>query len=703
MADAVIGRGYLQVVPKMEKGALDSELSRAGESGSSKFTQSFSGGVTARSVALGNVMSTALMKGVEKASEAATDVFMGAFSNYATFEQLAGGVEKIFDDMDNSRIFKDANDAWRDLNMSANEYMATINDVGAMFSATMGDEDAYDTARRGMKAISDYSSGTGKNLDVLNQKFAMITRSTSSYQSIADQFSGILPATSKGFLDQAQAAGYLSGEYKNLTEVPIDEYQRALVNMLEKGTKDLGLQGNTAAETAHTITGAIAGMESAWSNWLTAIADSNADIDAVTNDLIEAVGNVVDNALPRVQEIFERMGPAIQDALSGVIHNISPEWGDLFDKFAEGAGRIAEGLGRIVEQAQASGVLDAIAEGILNIGDAIANVDLGPFFNTLADALGKLNELATFLYEWNLDAAMENGGMYAEMFDPSTWHMFDESAKNFQKDLEALGTTTKEYGKLSDSTMRTVADAYRTNGQDMEAALASAGLEVDKTTGKIDKLNSVKLEEKRARVNLEDDQLVDAQGHVYRWNGTELVDKNGDVVVDQVELIDAQGNIKTWNGTKLENKSASVYVEGASSIRNLINTWESWRPSVKTAIANTIGSIFGASGGFYDMHAGGGFITNGAMSLGFDRYGVNHIVGEAGREWIMSHADGTMSVVPIQNRRYLQPYANTIASMIGSTNSSTYNITVNASGDGDDIARQVTKAIRAQELMRGRR
>jgi len=33
----------------------------------------------------------------------------------------------------------------------------------------------------------------------------------------------------------------------------------------------------------------------------------------------------------------------------------------------------------------------------------------------------------------------------------------------------------------------------------------------------------------------------------------------------------------------------------------------------------------------------------------------------------------------------------------------TYNITVNASGDGDDIARSVTRAIRAQNLMKGRR
>ena len=706
MADAVIGRGYLQVVPKMDKGKLDDELSKAGESGSSTFAKTFQGGMSAKTVAIGNIMSSAILKGVEKASQAATEVFAGAFANFSEFEQLSGGVEKIFNDMDTSRVFADANNAWRDLNMSANDYMATINDVGAMFSATMGDEAAYDAARKGMKAISDYSSGTGKNLDVLNQKFAMITRATSSYQSIADQFSGILPATSADFLEQAQAAGLLSDEYTKLTEVPIDEYQRALVDMLEEGTKELGLHGNTAAETAKTISGSIAGMQSAWSNFLTGIADEDADMGKLTDDLVEAIGNVVDNALPRIQEIFERMGPALSEAISGVLYNISPEWGELFDKIAGGVGRLAEGFGNIIDQAAASGVLDAIADGILNIGDALANADFGPFFDALGNILGKLNEFFTLLHDWQVESAMENGGMYGEWTDPSTWHIFDENAKNFQRDLEELGGSVKEYGKLSDATMRQVADAYRTNGNDMEAALASAGLEVDKTTGKIEKMNSVKLEEKRARVSLEDDQLVDAQGHVYTWNGTELLDRSGEVVLDQVELIDAQGNIKTWNGTELTSKSASVSVD-TSSIDAAQNKWEWWKPATKfvDVVVSKLG-IGDAAGGFYQLHAAGDFITDGLTNLGRDRNGITHIAGEAGREWIKRHADGTTSIVPIENRRYLKPYAEEIASMLGGTGTvNNYNITLDykAGDDASKMARDLGFALRAQNLMGGRR
>jgi hypothetical protein len=68
-------------------------------------------------------------------------------------QQLEGGVQKIFNDMDTSQIFADAANAYKNLNMSANQYLATINDVGAAFSATMGDEKGYLTAKTGLQAV----------------------------------------------------------------------------------------------------------------------------------------------------------------------------------------------------------------------------------------------------------------------------------------------------------------------------------------------------------------------------------------------------------------------------------------------------------------------------------------------------------------------------------------------------------------------
>ena len=288
--------------------------------------------VLGRASSLAQKAATAL--GVAFAVDKVKDFGVAAIGAYSDFEQLSGGVEKIFNEMDTSKIYEDANNAYKNLNMSANEYMETINDVGASFAATMGDEAGYEAAKTGLMAIADYASGTGKNVDVLKEKFAMITRSTSSYQSIADQFSGILPATSKGFLEQAQAAGILSDEYSSLTEVPIDEYQAAVADMLAMGTEQLGLQGNTADEAFHTIAGSIAATKSAWSDWLAELGKGDGDMGAATEKLAESAIAAMENIVPRVGEVFSSLGEVAMEYLPdafGEVAEMATEF--LVEKF----------------------------------------------------------------------------------------------------------------------------------------------------------------------------------------------------------------------------------------------------------------------------------------------------------------------------------------------------------------------------------
>lgn len=290
-------------------------------------------------------------------------------------QQLEGGVQKIFNDMDTSQIFADAANAYKNLNMSANQYLATINDVGAAFSATMGDEKGYLTAKTGLQAISDYASGTGKSVDVLSEKFTMITRSTASYQSIADQFSGILPATSADFLKQAQAAGFLAGSYKKLTDVPVAEYQEAVTKMLEKGVDALGLTGNTAAETAETLTGSFAAMKSAFSNVLGNLALGK-DIGPSLNALAETVSAfLVNNLIPMVWNIITALPGALVTFLKALIpSNMGDLVGTMIGKFSD---FITSNLPVIVSQGLQLitqliiGFLKGIPEFLANAGDLL--------------------------------------------------------------------------------------------------------------------------------------------------------------------------------------------------------------------------------------------------------------------------------------------------------------------------------------------
>ena len=286
------------------------------------------GDFSAWTIAKGQLIADA----IKVSGKAFLDLGKQAINSFSEYEQLAGGAQKIFDQMDYSKIANDANNAYKELGLSANQYLAVINDVGATFAATMGDEAGYEAAKTGLKAISDYASGTGKNVDELSQKFTLITRSTSSYQSIADQFSGILPATSKGFLEQAQAAGILSDSYTQLTQVPIDEYQAAVSKMLQQGVKDLGLANNTINEAFSTLSGSLSMAKGAWNNLVTGLADDSADLERLIEDFVESVGVAAGNILPKVQnaltgaaKLIETLIPVIMEEIPVLIGETLPQ------------------------------------------------------------------------------------------------------------------------------------------------------------------------------------------------------------------------------------------------------------------------------------------------------------------------------------------------------------------------------------------
>ena len=246
--------------------------------------------------------------------------------------------------MDYSKIAADANNAYKELGLSANQYLAVINDVGATFAATMGDEAGYEAAKTGLKAISDYASGTGKNVDELSSKFTLITRSTSSYQSIADQFSGILPATSAGFLEQAQAAGILSDSYTELTEVPIDEYQAAVSQMLQQGVTDLGLANNTMNEAFSTLSGSLSMAKGAWSNLVTGLADDSADLDMLIGNFVESVGAVATNLIPKIGTALNGASKLVRDLIPVIVQEIPKLINDNLPILAEAAISIIQSL-----------------------------------------------------------------------------------------------------------------------------------------------------------------------------------------------------------------------------------------------------------------------------------------------------------------------------------------------------------------------
>ena len=326
-------------------------------------------------------------------------------SAYGQYEQLKGGAQKIFADMDYSIIAKDAANAYKELNMSQSEYLESINLAGATFSQTMGAERGYNTARKGMLAISDFASGTGKSLTELNQKYQLITRSAASYQSIADQFAGILPQTSADFLEQAQSAGLLSTEYKKLTEVPVAEYQEAVTAMIEKGVAAQGLSQNALRESTTTLTGSIAMTKKAWENLVAGLADPDADLGLLVENFAESAAASAENILPTIEnalsgisKAIDILAPKIINGLPGAFKRVGPP---LLKAAVNLVGTIGEAIVKGAPQ-----LLPYLKDLLVKVKDLIVH-NAGTFFTTITDIITEAAKWITDNLDEILDAAGE--------------------------------------------------------------------------------------------------------------------------------------------------------------------------------------------------------------------------------------------------------------------------------------------------------
>lgn len=97
---------------------------------------------------------------------------------------------------------------------------------------------------------------------------------------------------------------------KTVADVPFDKVIEA-INVIQTR---MGITGTTAKEAGRTIAGSVGAMKSAWTNLITGLADGNADIEKLVDNLITTiVGDGTENNLG----VFGNVMPAVEKALNG--------------------------------------------------------------------------------------------------------------------------------------------------------------------------------------------------------------------------------------------------------------------------------------------------------------------------------------------------------------------------------------------------
>lgn len=255
-----------------------------------------------------------------------------AVESYAEYEQLVGGVDTLFGSA-SAEVQKKADNAYKTAGMSANEYMETVTGFSASLIQSLGG-DTEKAAKYADMAITDMSDNANK----MGTDMSLIQN---AYQGFAKQNYTMLDNLKLGYGGTKEEMERLLKDASKISGIKYDISSYAdIVDAIHVVQTEMGITGTTAKEASTTIQGSISSMKSAWQNLLTGLADENADLDVLVTNMIESVGTVVENVLPKISVAAEGIVSIIQN----LIPQIPPLIEQLLPPLLDGALSLIQGL-----------------------------------------------------------------------------------------------------------------------------------------------------------------------------------------------------------------------------------------------------------------------------------------------------------------------------------------------------------------------
>lgn len=374
MANNQIGTAYLMVVPQL-KGDFSKDLKQgitAGANGAGKAAGQQAGdgisvGLSAKAVAIGNIISNAITAGAKAGADALVEIVQQAFEGYSTYEQLSGGVEKIFGE-DAARVLADAQQAFATAGLSANQYMENVTGFSsALISSLGGDTD--EAARIANMALIDMS-------DNVNTFGTNMERVALAYQGFARGEFRMLDNLRLGYSGSASEAERLLRDAEAITGVHYDISNLADVyEAIHVIQTEMNITGKTAEEALTTVEGSVASLNAAWANWLTELGKPNADMSEVTDALISALEAAAANVIPALQRIVSRFVSEFPSVIAGAASSLFGDSAqpviDAFSQVGEFATQVAETVGAAWETL--APLMQPLFDLLAQIADVMAN------------------------------------------------------------------------------------------------------------------------------------------------------------------------------------------------------------------------------------------------------------------------------------------------------------------------------------------
>ena len=289
--------------------------------------ESFQGNVTAisaKAVALGHALYDVGKQAVQMAANLAKSVV----TEYADTEQLLGGVDTIFK-ADGQNVIDNAARAFRTAGMSANEYMETVTGFSSsLLQGLNGDtKAAASVADMAIQDMSDNANKFGTNIGMIQNAYQGFAKDN---YTMLDNLKLGYGGTQEEMARLINDSGVLGDAYKvtanTVKDVPLDKIFEA-IHIIQT---EMDITGTTAKEASTTISGSFSAFEATWKNVLSGLANKDADMDYLMDNLFSSGRTLLENVFNLLPTLADHAEDALQFVLEEIQTKALPKLQSVF-------------------------------------------------------------------------------------------------------------------------------------------------------------------------------------------------------------------------------------------------------------------------------------------------------------------------------------------------------------------------------------
>lgn len=303
-------------------------------------------------------VSKAVVAAIGAAATGLSFIVKSAVGSYSEYEQLVGGVRKLYGNMGLSveeyaaqvgksvdevsdewgrleeaqnLVLKNAQEAYKTAGMSANDYMQAATSFSASLINSLGGDTvkAAEQTEVAMRAMADNVNTFGTDMSAVQgafqgfakQNYTMLDNLKLGYGGTKTEMERLIKdaeAMKTGFKAQRDEAGNLTMAFSDI------------ITAIDLIQQKQNIAGTTAREAATTIQGSVSMAKAAWQNLLTAFG-SGEGVEESISAFVDSAKTVIVNTLPVIKQalkgvgkLVEELGPIITAELPGLVKDLLP-------------------------------------------------------------------------------------------------------------------------------------------------------------------------------------------------------------------------------------------------------------------------------------------------------------------------------------------------------------------------------------------